>query len=622
MANLIDLTTTLIDSLLERNFYTDINTFSANKSPLQPQIDIAQKLDPIIPKEEIYSKSNSLERKGGPPADLLAYHTSQTPIEGQISSEAYHLGNQYDDGSPSLIDGGGPFKVIPSEAGPARVFDIYATAHWLRGISREVLFMGRNDVKPGTLNERVGFTAETIGKSVQWLASQFLLASFNRGDPQAYGALNLVWNPLSLPLSAIPLLRSTPVTNITAGAVASTYKANAEASIGMSPDTSTERLLLIRQGKYSEVAPVERASKLQTPIRIFPGFVGDLTKAGQGDTLDNDSVTKISGVSVATQVDGGFAGVIAKKMGLHVNLYDKERPYGVENAIMPLEKLQSFVAPADTPKDVELIKLSALFVRADYSRGDLKALLPKAWLAKPRAGIEDGIKSIALPSNLDVGLNPDDEANGILVGTIPPIADAENYMPFMFEDLRLKTPEFLYFRAFIKSGLSENFAPEWTQTRYYGRVDQVPTYMGTTRTLSISFDVVAFSPKDLAVMWKKLKKLQSMVYPMYDTNGFMSAGPIVRIRLGDLIVSDSGRGLPGYITSMNYSYDNAIWEIEPKSKVPRNVSVSLSFTVLHDGNPGITADNVFGATTYAVDPKTKELVPTTVPNNVRKIPGE
>jgi hypothetical protein len=42
----------------------------------------------------------------------------------------------------------------------------------------------------------------------------------------------------------------------------------------------------------------------------------------------------------------------------------------------------------------------------------------------------------------------------------------------------------------------------------------------------------------------KLAKIQSLVYPLYDSQGFLLAGPIIRMRVGNLISADNGIGLP------------------------------------------------------------------------------
>jgi hypothetical protein len=194
-----------------------------------------------------------------------------------------------------------------------------------------------------------------------------------------------------------------------------------------------------------------------------------------------------------------------------------------------------------------------------------------------------GIKAIDTPENVDVGFDANDEKQGYVRAII---SDSENYMPFMFEDLRIPN-NLLYFRAFLKPGMAEAFAPQWSENNYYGRTDPIPVYGGTTRTVDLSFDIVAWGPKDLPVMYKKLQKLQSMVYPLYDDKGFIQSGPIVRIRVGDLICAADNKGLPGYITSLDFSYDESIWNIKQDFKVPRNVTVSIAFTIIHERNPGL-----------------------------------
>jgi hypothetical protein len=167
------------------------------------------------------------------------------------------------------------------------------------------------------------------------------------------------------------------------------------------------------------------------------------------------------------------------------------------------------------------------------------------------------------------------------------IPDDEIYLPFMFQDLRDAPEQFLYFRAFLKDGLSETFVPDWQTENYYGRVDSIPIYKGTTRNISVAFDVVAWQAAELPIIYKKLSKLQSMLYPEYDGKGFLNKGPIIRMRIGDLINGGAKKGIPGYITSLDLAYDDGIWNIETDFKVPRKISISLGFTVLHEGNPGI-----------------------------------
>ena len=131
--------------------------------------------------------------------------------------------------------------------------------------------------------------------------------------------------------------------------------------------------------------------------------------------------------------------------------------------------------------------------------------------------------------------------------------DAE-YVPFYFHDLR--TNEIVSFHAFLET-LSDSYAPEYTPTRGYGRIDPVKIYRSTTRTIRFSFYVAATSKEDFNDMWWKINKLTSLVYPqwtkgtkMVTTSGdnestfvmpfsqVLASSPVIRLRVGDVIKSN------------------------------------------------------------------------------------
>lgn len=129
--------------------------------------------------------------------------------------------------------------------------------------------------------------------------------------------------------------------------------------------------------------------------------------------------------------------------------------------------------------------------------------------------------------------------------------DAE-YVPFYFHDVR--TNEMVSFHAFLAS-LTDGYAAAYEKSGGVGRVEQVKIYKETERKIAMSFYVAATSPNDFDEMWLKLNKLVTMVYPQY-TRGLTllnqdksyaftqpfsqlpGAGPLIRIRLGDLLKSN------------------------------------------------------------------------------------
>jgi hypothetical protein len=560
MASILEMVDQLIGDVLAGNVYTDTNTYA-----------------------------DAVKTKQVAPA----------PLQGDIGkpfAEAYKLGNIYDDKGLSIGERGGPYSV--SSYGMLKGFDVFAIAHWVRNIGRETGLFPTQDNSKG----KVERSAESITKGVSFAASQFLLASFNPGDLQGHGILNQVWNPLSFVVSNLPggrtYFNEFNANPITVGGIATPYKTNVQASVA----TGTERLLLMRQGLYAKVVDGNQVSQLRAPDA---GFLGNLTKVGEYDTLQKPGL--FPSAPIDAQVDGGPLTTIAAKAGFHTNLYNAERPYNAQNAIFPLEEV------LDTDKrglNGPGSKFSDLFDSKPFPGG--ASTFPGqgayTFLARPRLG-SDGFKSTVDAPGLNAAVTDaafiGENEDGLIEGN--PIAENQIYMPFMFQDLRDNPPVFLYFRAFLKDGISETFAPDWQTERFYGRVDEIPIYQGTARSLNLTFDVVAWSPKDLPVIYKKLLKLQSMVYPEYDSKGFLSKGPIIRMRVGDLLAGKDRKGLPGYITSLDFSYDDGIWNIEEEFKVPRKISVSLGYTVVHDGNPGIypfKSSNEFNINEEAQSPVT------------------
>ena len=61
-----------------------------------------------------------------------------------------------------------------------------------------------------------------------------------------------------------------------------------------------------------------------------------------------------------------------------------------------------------------------------------------------------------------------------------------------------------------------------------------------------------------------------------------------------------GRGLAGVITALDFDYNASTWEIEPGSRAPQFMTVTLSFAVIHDITPGLDADGFMRAPTHLV----------------------
>jgi hypothetical protein len=219
-------------------------------------------------------------------------------------------------------------------------------------------------------------------------------------------------------------------------------------------------------------------------------------------------------------------------------------------------------------------------------------------LRRRRAALENN-DSFFIASELETGYVTAEQAEQ------DGLSDATNYMPFFLEDMRSGGKR-IYLRAFFK-GLSEQITPSWSQENYFGRVDPVGIYNGTSRNVSVNFAMVALSPAGFTAMWRKLNVMAKLLYPTFQ-NGTMVKAPVCRLRIGDVICDQAGAGLTGYISSpLSLDYTDSPWEISEwtgfanvteMGKAPQLVMVSFTFQVIHERQPYVDADYNFDTTFF------------------------
>jgi hypothetical protein len=115
---------------------------------------------------------------------------------------------------------------------------------------------------------------------------------------------------------------------------------------------------------------------------------------------------------------------------------------------------------------------------------------------------------------------------------------------------------YIHFRAFLDN-ISDSYSAEWKKQNYIGRGEDLYTYGGFDRKVSLSWTVVAQSKKELIPMYKKLNYLASVVMPDYSPSGYMR-GNMVTLTVGGYFNEQ-----PGIITGFSFDMndDSATWEI-------------------------------------------------------------
>ena len=74
----------------------------------------------------------------------------------------------------------------------------------------------------------------------------------------------------------------------------------------------------------------------------------------------------------------------------------------------------------------------------------------------------------------------------------------------------------LEFYAFLTS-FNQTFNSKWNQEEVYGRNDPIGTFQGTSRTLSLGWDVPAANWKEGQRNMSNIRELTSRLYPMYSS---------------------------------------------------------------------------------------------------------
>lgn len=115
--------------------------------------------------------------------------------------------------------------------------------------------------------------------------------------------------------------------------------------------------------------------------------------------------------------------------------------------------------------------------------------------------------------------------------------------------------KYMHFRAYLDS-FQDNYNATWNDQRYMGRGESFYRYQGFTRTVSLSFKVLASSKQELMPMYHKLNYLASNLTPDYIDNEYMG-GPLIRLTVGAYLYEQYG-----FISSMNYTIpQESPWEI-------------------------------------------------------------
>jgi len=152
------------------------------------------------------------------------------------------------------------------------------------------------------------------------------------------------------------------------------------------------------------------------------------------------------------------------------------------------------------------------------------------------------------------------------------------------------------FRALL-TDYSDKYETSWESESVYGRMDDIQTYSGTKRSVSIGWEVVAAHEDEGKANLHKCTHLFAMLYPSYDTGGGSSGlkgPPLFKIKFTNLLMDAQAAGseasphakdtgLLGTISGFTFEPDLDAGMFVPSAGIlyPKVLKLSCDFNVLH-----------------------------------------
>lgn len=162
----------------------------------------------------------------------------------------------------------------------------------------------------------------------------------------------------------------------------------------------------------------------------------------------------------------------------------------------------------------------------------------------------------------------------------------------------------LTFPAYINGAISDSYNPSFSDSGpVFGRMDSIPVYSKTTRTIKVGFYMPANDINDAREIRKKLDILVKNTYPTYELSNdstkrlTIKRPPLIRIKFGNIICNplNEGSGLLGYLAggiNVDHDLSSGIFTEWPGQEIyAKKYSIQLSMNVLHEFTPGFVERN-------------------------------
>lgn len=138
--------------------------------------------------------------------------------------------------------------------------------------------------------------------------------------------------------------------------------------------------------------------------------------------------------------------------------------------------------------------------------------------------------------------------------------------------------------------LTEDLNVVSNENDYFGRTEGIPVYHKTSRTLTLPLILYAQTPRELAMIYRKLDFIKSLAYPIMKDDFRQVQNPLVRISIGNIY-----KKVFGFLNTVSTTGDTSEtpWEIENGWASPKKLDINVGFTVIHEKMPYVPSTNTF-----------------------------
>ena len=172
-----------------------------------------------------------------------------------------------------------------------------------------------------------------------------------------------------------------------------------------------------------------------------------------------------------------------------------------------------------------------------------------------------------------------------------PTTNLANSKNWYIEFIHIPTNRSVKFKAFL-TDYNEAFESRWNEENVYGRMDPLMTFQGTSRKISLAWDVVASNLDEAKDNSTRCGKLIKMLYPTYEEHGQMmeygqmTASPVFKIKFANVITNSQTSPtfdyLVGTLSGLQYTPNlDAGWADPSTELYPKLIHLSTQITVLH-----------------------------------------